>query len=215
MFSLDREFLMLKMASYKLTYFNVTALGEPIRFLLSYLGREFEDYRLSQDQWPSTKPKTPFGKLPVLEIDGKALHQSTSIARYLGKEADLAGSDNWEALQIDMAVDSLHDFRLALVGYFFEQDKAVKEKKRGPLLKDTVPFYLTKFDELVKDNDGYLANGKLSWGDLYFVACSSLINHIIEFDMFDKYENLRTLRDNVHSIPQIKAWVETRPKTPF
>ncbi|XP_066905895.1 glutathione S-transferase [Halyomorpha halys] len=203
------------MSSYKLTYFNVTALGEPIRFLLSYLGQEFEDYRLPQDQWPSTKPKTPFGKLPILEIDGKEVHQSTAISRYLGKEAELAGSDNWEALQIDMAVDAFHDLRLAAVGYFFETDPATKEKKREPLLNVTVPFYLSKFDQLAQENNGYLANGKLSWGDIYFIACSSLINHIIEYDMFEQYENLRRLRDNVYSIPQIKNWLETRPKTPF
>lgn len=203
------------MASYKLTYFNVTGLGEPIRFLLSYLGREFEDYRLPQDLWPSIKPNMPFGKVPVLEVDGKEAHQSTAIARYLGKEADLAGSDSWEDLQIDMAVDAFHDFRMALVGYFFEADKDLKEKKREPLMNNTAPFYLGKFDELVKQNNGYLANGKLSWGDIYFVACGSLINHIIEMDVFDKYENLRILRDNVHSIPQIKIWLETRPKTIF
>lgn len=131
-----------------------------------------------------------------MEIDGKEIHQSTSIARYLGKEADLAGSDNWEALQIDMAVDTLHDFRMgndqstnlylliqnldffflnnylfpALVGYFFETDKDAREKKRDPLLNNTVPFYLSKFDELVKQNNGYLANEKVFLnGNIYTI----------------------------------------------
>jgi glutathione S-transferase len=42
--------------TYKLIYFNVKALGEPIRFLLSYGGLEFEDYRLEKEQWPQLKP---------------------------------------------------------------------------------------------------------------------------------------------------------------
>jgi hypothetical protein len=42
--------------AYKLTYFNVTALGEPIRFLLSYGGIEFEDHRIDKDEWAQLKP---------------------------------------------------------------------------------------------------------------------------------------------------------------
>jgi hypothetical protein len=42
--------------AYKLTYFNVKATGEPIRFLLSYGGIEFEDYRIEREQWPQIKP---------------------------------------------------------------------------------------------------------------------------------------------------------------
>lgn len=53
----------------------------------------------------------PFGKVPVLEIDGKVLNQSTAITRYLSKKAGLAGSDDWESLLIDVAVDNIHDLR--------------------------------------------------------------------------------------------------------
>jgi hypothetical protein len=42
--------------TYKLTYFNVKALGEPIRFLLSYGGIEFEDHRIEKEEWPQLKP---------------------------------------------------------------------------------------------------------------------------------------------------------------
>lgn len=54
----------------------------------------------------------PFGKVPVLEIDGKALNQSVAITRYLSKKAGLAGSDDWESLLIDIAVDNICDLRL-------------------------------------------------------------------------------------------------------
>jgi hypothetical protein len=41
---------------YKLSYFGVKALGEPIRLLLSYGGIEFEDYRFEREQWLQLKP---------------------------------------------------------------------------------------------------------------------------------------------------------------
>lgn len=42
--------------TYKLTYFNIQLLGEPIRMLLSYGGLNFEDVRIEQEDWPALKP---------------------------------------------------------------------------------------------------------------------------------------------------------------
>ncbi|XP_075222661.1 glutathione S-transferase-like [Lycorma delicatula] len=97
--------------SYKLTYFNAKALAEPIRFLLSHLEINFEDNRFEFDQWPSIKKNMPFGKVPVLEVDGKQLHQSIAIARYLCKKAGLAGKTEYEDLMIDIVVDTISDLR--------------------------------------------------------------------------------------------------------
>jgi len=36
----------------------VMALAEPIRFVLSYLGKDFEDYRFEREQWPTIKPNS-------------------------------------------------------------------------------------------------------------------------------------------------------------
>jgi len=46
------------MASYKLTYFNVAGLGEPIRYLLSYGKIPFEDVRVTREEWASRKDST-------------------------------------------------------------------------------------------------------------------------------------------------------------
>lgn len=44
------------MPEYKVWYFNVKALGEPLRFLLSYGGLPFEDIRVTREEWPALKP---------------------------------------------------------------------------------------------------------------------------------------------------------------
>lgn len=44
-----------EMASYKLTYFNLTGVAEPIRYLLSYGNKQFEDIRIEFNDWPAKK----------------------------------------------------------------------------------------------------------------------------------------------------------------
>lgn len=53
---------------------------------------------------------TPFGQVPVLEIDGtKMLAQSNAIARYLAHQHGLGGKDPWEHAQADAYVDCIVD----------------------------------------------------------------------------------------------------------
>ncbi|XP_026820793.1 glutathione S-transferase-like [Rhopalosiphum maidis] len=197
--------------SYKVTYFNFTALAEPIRFLLSYLNIDFEDFRFEREQWPALKPTMPFGKVPTLEIDGKVLNQSTAITRYLSKKAGLAGSDDWESLLIDIAVDNIHDLRQAIASYAYDPNEATKEARYAPLINETIPFYMDKFEKSVGENNGYFVNGKLSWADLFFVAILNYLNFMAKIDLLEGRPNLKALNEKVLEIPQIKAWVAKRP----
>jgi glutathione S-transferase len=43
------------MVNYKLHYFDLTGLGEPIRFLFKYGGIEFEDVRYDMKAWTEDK----------------------------------------------------------------------------------------------------------------------------------------------------------------
>jgi len=55
----------------------------------------------------------PFGQMPVLEIDGKRIVQSSAICRYLAKLVGLAGDNDFESMQIDSVVDIFNDLRLS------------------------------------------------------------------------------------------------------
>lgn len=41
--------------AYKLTYFDSTALAEPIRMLMKYGGIDFEDVCIELERWPEEK----------------------------------------------------------------------------------------------------------------------------------------------------------------
>ncbi|XP_028638305.1 hematopoietic prostaglandin D synthase isoform X2 [Grammomys surdaster] len=98
------------MPNYKLLYFNMRGRAEIIRYIFAYLDIKYEDHRIEQTDWPKIKPTLPFGKIPVLEVEGLTLHQSLAIARYLTKNTDLAGKTELEQCQADAVVDTLDDF---------------------------------------------------------------------------------------------------------
>ena len=82
--------------SYKLHYFELYALGEPVRMALHKAGVQWENSRLSGDSWKAMKEsgKLPFGQMPVLEFpDGTMLAQRDAILHYLGDKYNLKPSD--------------------------------------------------------------------------------------------------------------------------
>nr|QVK45135.1 GSTs4 [Pagiophloeus tsushimanus] len=207
---------------YKLTYFDLTGLGESIRFLLSYGDLEFEDNRISRDTWPTLKPtiKPPVGQLPLLEVDGKVLFQSTAIARYLGNVIGIAGANPLENWEIDSVVDTIIDLRTKIFAWFTEQNESKKQELQKTLVTETFPFFLSKFEAWAKQNSGYLAIGKLTWADIVFVANIDFLDEFCS-KIFDKpsilsgYPTLEALKDTIFSLPNIKAWVDKRPPSNF
>nr|XP_018896149.1 PREDICTED: glutathione S-transferase-like isoform X2 [Bemisia tabaci]XP_018896150.1 PREDICTED: glutathione S-transferase-like isoform X2 [Bemisia tabaci]XP_018905240.1 PREDICTED: glutathione S-transferase-like [Bemisia tabaci] len=198
----------------KLTYFSLKGAGETIRFILSYANEEFIDERIDfVKDWPKIKPTTPFGKLPVLEVDGKVATQTSAICRYYAKKCGLAGKDDWEDLLIDATVGTFDDMRLAITNSHYETNEESKKKKIELLNRETIPFYMERLEKQIKENDGYFVNGRLTWADLWVVALLDLVNKTMERTLEEKYPLFEALRDKVLAIPSIKAWVAKRPKT--
>ncbi|NP_001165918.1 glutathione S-transferase S2 [Nasonia vitripennis] len=203
------------MPSYKVTYFNIKGLAEPIRFLLNHGGVDFVDERMNEEDWKRIKPTTPFGQVPILEVDGKKINQSTAICRYLAKQFGLTGKDDWENLEIDAAVDTINDMRVKITSPHYEKVAEAKAQKIEQA-KQVVPFILERLEEQVKRNGGYFVGGKLTWADLYFVSLLDMFNFRSgEVDILKNKPHLKALEQKVLQLPNIKAWVEKRPKSDF
>jgi len=86
----------------KLTYFAFAGgrIG-PIRIALRQAKVDFEDERLSFQEFGARKVSFPGGSLPVLSINGKLLTQSLAILRWAGRQSDLYPSDPVHAMQVD------------------------------------------------------------------------------------------------------------------
>ncbi|CAH1707715.1 unnamed protein product [Chironomus riparius] len=201
------------MPEYKVFYFNVKALGEPLRFLLSYGNLPFEDVRISRNDWPALKPSMPMNQLPCLEVNGKKVNQSLACCRFIAKDIKLAGNDDWENLQIDTVADTVNDFRLKIAVVSYEPDDEVKEKKLVTLNNEVIPFYLEKLDDIARENGGYLSLGRLTWADFYFAGIIDYLNYLAKQDLTANHENLRKVVDNVIGQSAVQDWINNRPHT--
>ncbi|XP_026318447.1 glutathione S-transferase 2-like [Hyposmocoma kahamanoa] len=200
---------MLKVVLY---YFALKAMGESTRMLLAYGGQEFEDRRLTEEQWPEFKPKTPFGQMPVLEIDGKKYAQSLAISRYLGRKYGLAGDTMEEDLEIDQNVDFLYDIRARALTVENEEDEEVKRKKHEENTKIHYPFLLKTLNDTVVKNNGHLALGKLTWGDFVFTGVYDYFKMMMRMpDLDTKYPVFKELNDKVLALPRVKEFVAKAP----
>ena len=52
------------MGKYKLVYFNIRACAEVSRMLFAHAGQEYEDKRITREEWPEIK-KSEFSLLSV------------------------------------------------------------------------------------------------------------------------------------------------------
>lgn len=210
------------MPTYKLYYFNARGGGEAIRLIFAQAGVEYEDVRFpspTADQWREFKPKTPFGVLPVLEVDGKLFGGSRPIARYLGQQLGLAGGDDEATLVLDGAVDAIYDAHTNYIRRLLFED--IGGEGRAALMKEVeekiLPRYYGGLNELAAANscpDGWFYGPKVTYADLIF-ACMVTFTTSVYPNVLDQYPALKKLKTSVENLPNIAKWLRERPVTEY
>nr|XP_054773642.1 S-crystallin SL11-like [Lytechinus pictus] len=207
---------------YKLIYFNFRARAECARLLFAQAGVEYEDCRLTQDEFKAIKEdvtKVPLGQLPVLEIDEHPpLPQSHAIERYLAKKLGLYGKDDGETVRIDVACESIRDLVTYLMKIYFESDTTKKaELEKSFIEKDSVTILTAMTRVLEKQSEqgkGYFIGDSMTLADIaIFNFFDGLFKHMPA--LIDKYPTLRAFEDKMRAEPKIAAWLAKRPETQF
>jgi glutathione S-transferase len=151
----------------KLVYFDIDgARGEAARLAMVIGGVPFEDDRVKFADWPARKPATPFGALPVLELDGQSVAQSNGINRYVGKLAGLYPIDAWQAALCDEAMDAVEEISTRLwstMAMPAAEKKALRESLAAGPLSDSLDRLQRR---LVAHGGQYFADGRLTIADL-------------------------------------------------
>ncbi|VDI50960.1 prostaglandin-H2 D-isomerase / glutathione transferase [Mytilus galloprovincialis] len=203
------------MAVYKLTYFNLRARGEVSRLLFAAAGKEYEDCRITFEEWPSIKPTTPLGQVPVLSVNGKLIPQSRAIERYLAREFGLYGKTNMENTMCDIIIDTIHcDVRPELRKYIFEKDEAKKTDISKHLAEEVLHKFMLFIEKTLKENGGnYLVGNDLTWADLAVFDFTQEVLAVWKHEKLNFLEEFNKHHEGIKAVPKIKKWLETRPKT--
>eukprot|EP00730_Choanoeca_flexa_P016142 TRINITY_DN7569_c0_g1_i3.p1 TRINITY_DN7569_c0_g1~~TRINITY_DN7569_c0_g1_i3.p1 ORF type:complete len:177 (+),score=30.47 TRINITY_DN7569_c0_g1_i3:102-632(+) len=126
----------------RLIYFNIKARAEPIRQAYHYGQVDFEDMRVSKDEFTALKDagKCPSGQLPVLQLpSGETLSQSWAILRYVGRQTGLYPKDDMEAYKVDATFNLVEDVVGKLVPSLRESDPEKKMAMRKELAETILP----------------------------------------------------------------------------
>lgn len=180
------------MPSYKLTYFNFDGgRGEPIRIALHAAGIEFEDERLSFEQFGEMRLGTPFNALPVLSVDGADISQTNSLLRYIGKMADLYPTDNLQALYCDEVMSAFEDVNHKVGQTLFLQGEEL-QLAREKLVDGWLTTFVKGLGKLLARGGGeYFADNQLTVADLKaFVQVSSLRSGLLDHVPTDLVDRL-------------------------
>lgn len=200
------------MTQFKLTYFDIDGgRGEPIRLALHIGGIEFEDLRLTFSEFGEARQSFRFRALPVLEIDGQPVTQSTSLARFVGKKVGLYPTDDLQALYCDEAMDACEDLSHAIGNTFGLKDDELKQA-REEFVKGPLATYIEGLDGLLARGGGqFFADGCMTVADLkIFVQTRALAKGVLDHVPTDIVEglapSLAAHRDRITNDPRITAY---------
>ncbi|EFO91390.1 CRE-GST-30 protein [Caenorhabditis remanei] len=167
----------------------------------------------------------PFGTLPVLYVDGRPLGQSHAISRYLARQFGINGRCPWEEAQVNAIADQFKDYfneirtyNLVKMGFAEGDSEKLYADTFLPNFKKNFQFF-TNF--LKSSGAGFLIGDSLTWVDLLIAQhTSDLLSDsgsvfAASSSIFDDFPELKAHQKKIHSIPNIKKWIETRPATPL
>ncbi len=192
----------------RLTYFDFDGgRGEECRLAFVVAGVEFDDHRVKHGEWEAMKAETPFGALPVLEVDGRGkVAQSNAILVYIGRKHGLHPATPWEAMVHEAVMESVEDLRHR-VARTASDDEEEKRARREEFAQGWLRQWATSISDQI--------TGPFLEGDQINVADIKLFNIIRWFrrggldhiapTYFDAFPKIDTLYQAVEDHEAIRG----------
>lgn len=199
------------MATTKLTYFDFPGgRGEDCRLALFIAGVDFDDDRVGSKAWPERKPGTPYGAMPVLEIEGKGkLAQSNTILRYIGRKYDLHPVDEWEAARHEAVMCAVEDLRFAVTPTFLIKDEDERKTAREELAEGFIQRWGANVEKQLGDAP-FLGGHLINVADLkLFVVMKWFIGGKLDHirtNVFEAFPKLSAHYEAVKTNPKVVEW---------
>lgn len=185
--------------------------AEATRLALVISETAFEDVRFPAPEWPSIKPTTPYGSVPVLQHGDVSAAQSNAILRYVGKLTGMYPEDAVAALKVDETIETMADISATIVAVVLTKDVAPEE--RDHKLRDAITRY---WGGMAKRIAGWSPQGPYVLGDQISIADLAVLSQLLALKKFvpdvaddallGQFPRMQMICDAVLRIPQVVEW---------
>ena len=154
--------------------------------------------------------KLPFDQMPLLEINGMNISQSSGMIRYLARIGGYYGENDKEALYCDMFAGAITDFAETSMQAAFQPSKEIAVK----MLQERFNKFAPKFEVRIKENGNELCVGnKMSFADIILTeALSAYIEWIP--DLLKNNPLLLSIYEKVLNQTGIKFYLNSELRYP-
>lgn len=157
----------------KLTYFRGRGRAETTRWMLAATRTNFVNVPVDTPEDLAelrASGALPFDQMPLLQVDGRKLSQSSAMVRYLARRDGLYGSNDTDAMWCDMVSGVVADFAETALQAAFKPsvasgvaDMTARFAKFGP-----------RFEARIREQgSGYIAADTLTFADVVLAEALS------------------------------------------
>ncbi|KAF1752714.1 hypothetical protein GCK72_019269 [Caenorhabditis remanei] len=212
------------MAKYRLHYFDARGYAEVSRDMFHMAGVEFEDVRYNLEDWikegSTTKETMPFGQMPVLEVDGEMIPQSSAIARFVANQLGYAGKTavekGWADAYADLYKDFLNEMKpWAMIAFGYPGQAGDRDELKKTSLDPAREKYFRLLTKgLEKSKSGFLLASGISYPDLMFFETTTSLNVLEPGFLGTDFPEVTAYFKRIGEHPKLKPYLETRPFQP-
>lgn len=211
-----------------LKYFPFAGAAEKVRLALWLADVPFDDVRVPFSEWAALKPTTPYGQVPVMQIDeGPYMSQSMAMMRWAAAQAPALYPPD-KALDIEEAIGLCDDFvrawapciyiGMAPEGFGYSADfkgsdehAATVQALRERFLANELPKFCGFFAERLAASGGpFVCGAAPTLADCYLVPelakfGKGFIDHV-PATCLDAYPALTAYLAAFNELPQVQAY---------
>ena len=200
-----------------LLYFDIRGRAEPIRMLLSFVDVEYEDVQLTLEDWETTRPATPFRRMPVYCEGTLEIPETYAILNYLGRKHGLMGTSTLSQVRCDVATEAWRDYGNRVANAFGALSNSETARQRfvaeeqPALLADLEAYYLQR-----DEGSQFWAGNSPTISD--FTAFNAIEGLGGQFpDLLEQFAALKSFHRYFGGLPKIEAYLKSakRPAALF
>merc|ERR1712226_1122865 len=162
------------------------------------------------------KSSTPWGTLPILEVNAKVIGQSRAVHRYVAKLFDLAGKSLVDQAIADSVVDATCDMFDAFGPIFFAPDDKKMRMAKEYEKKTLIPA-LANLERTLKENNSgnsFFVGNDITWADINFMVGIEMIMSVLRNGL-DSAPRLKALYNRIRQHPKIRQYMAKQPVKRF